>query len=280
MTRIFREPLIHFLLIGALLFIFFEMFGGAGEESGNAITITVGEQKMVQENFARTWQRPPTQEELDGLIEDKVRDEIAYFEAVAMGLDKEDPYIRRRLRMKLELLVEDLAASAPPSEEELLDYLERNREKFREESQTAFSHVYLKADRQAGLSEDVAALLSQLKTAEKGELLENYGDAIMLPRVYPLTPASVIDRQLGQGFSEAVNQMEPGIWLGPVKSSYGYHLVRLEAMVPGYDPPLSEIRDEVERELLADRRQEMLEKAYERLREKYTVVVESQAEQG
>ena len=102
----------------------------------------------------------------------------------------------------------------------------------------------------------------------------------MLPRVYPLTPASVINGQLGQGFSEAVNQMEPGIWLGPVKSSYGYHLVRVEEMVPGYDPPLSKIRNEVERELLADRRQEMLEKAYERLREKYTVVVESQAEQG
>lgn len=279
MKKILKEPLLHFLLIGALLFSVFEMFGSSAEESGGTIRVSAGDIKMLQGNFSRSWQRPPSPQELDGLIKEKVREEIAYLEATSLGLDKEDPYIKRRLRMKMELLIDDLAASAPPSEEELQDYLERNREKFREDAGIAFSHVYLDVDRHGDtLEKDAAELITRLQAAGAEAILENFGDATMLPRTYPLTPAKVIDRQLGSGFSKAIVDMEPGTWLGPVKSGYGLHLVRVDTVVPGYDPPLSEIRAVVEREMMAERRREMLNTAYDRLTQKYTVIVEPLAE--
>ena len=276
MKKILTEPLIHFLLIGALLFIVFELFGASDEERGKTITITSGDISMLQGNFTRTWQRPPSKKELDGLIEDRVREEIAFLEATALGLDQEDPYIRRRLRMKMELLVEDLAASAPPADDDLLEYLERNREKFREDTQIAFSHVYLDPNRRSDtLDDEISELLVQLGTLDGKENPENYGDATLLPNVYPLTRAEAIDRQFGQGFAEMVEEMEPGTWQGPVTSSYGLHLVRLDAIVEGYDPALDDIRAAVERELMAERRRVMLESTSDRLRQKYTVVIQS-----
>ena len=276
MKKILQEPLIHFLLFGALLFLVFELFASSDAERDRTITITAGDINMLRETFSRTWQRPPTQEELEGLIEDKVREEITYLEATALGLDQEDPYIRRRLRMKMELLVEDLAASATPADTELQQYLEDNREKFREDTRIAFSHVYLDPERRRDtLDDDFDELLDQLAMAGKAEILEDYGDAIMLSRTYPLTPAVVIDRQFGQGFAEQMVNMAPGTWRGPVRSSYGVHLVRVDEIEQGYDPPLADIRAAVERELTAVRRRDMLEKTYARLRQKYTVVVES-----
>jgi hypothetical protein len=276
MKKIFLEPLIHFLLIGALLFIVFELFGSSNEESGTTITITSGDISILQGTFTRTWQRPPSEKELDGLIEDKVREKIAYLEATALGLDQEDPYIRRRLRMKMELLVEDLAASAPPADEELQEYLERNRETFREDTRIAFTQVYLDPTRRSeSLDEEVGELLIRLETFDEQQIPENYGDTTMLPTVYQLTRAEVIDRQFGRGFADAVAEMEPGTWQGPVASSYGLHLVRLDEIVEGYDPALDDIRAVVERELMTERRRVMLENTYDRLRQKYTVVIES-----
>ena len=119
MKKLLKDPLLHFLLIGAALFLVFGLIKGPAGNEENRIVITGGDIESLQANFARTWQRPPTESELAGLIEDKVRDEIAYREAVAMGLDQDDAVIRRRLRMKMELLVEDIAGLSSPTDEEL-----------------------------------------------------------------------------------------------------------------------------------------------------------------
>ena len=141
MKKLIADPLFHFLLIGAALFIIFELFSGPGEAYQNKIVVTQGDIAALQANFTRTWQRPPTEKELFGLIEESVRDEIAYREAVKMGLDQNDSYIRRRLRMKMELLMEDLGSLAPPTDRELSDFLARNREPFRRDPQVGFTHV-------------------------------------------------------------------------------------------------------------------------------------------
>ena len=131
MRKLLKDPLLHFLLIGALLFLVFELIKSPTGIQENRIFITTGDIQSLQANFARTWQRPPTEDELSGLIEDKVRDEIAYRESVAMGLDQDDPVIRRRLRMKMELLVEDVAGLSQPTDEDLETYLAEHQESFR-----------------------------------------------------------------------------------------------------------------------------------------------------
>lgn len=279
MKNFLKEPLLHFLVIGALLFLVFQITGKSDVDNEKTITITAGNIKMLQGNFARTWKRQPTPEELEGLIKDRVREEIAYLEAIAMGLDQEDPYIKNRLRMKMELFIGDLAASMPPSDDELAEYLERNREKFKEDAHIAFSHVYLKADRgRDSLDDDIGELLRRLEAEEGTYNLEDYGDFTMLPRTYPLTPSRLIDRQFGNGFSDKIMGMEPGSWLGPVESGYGLHLVLIEEFRPAYDPPLSDIRVAVEREFMAERRRDTLDKMYDSLREKYSVIIESRTE--
>ena len=279
MKNFLKEPLTHFLIIGALLFIVFEIFASSDPENEKTITITTDNIKMLEGNFARTWRRQPTQEELDGMIQDRVREEMAYHEALAMGLDKEDPYIKNRLRMKMELLIEDIAASITPTDDELAEYLEGNRENYREDMQIAFSHVFLSADRaQNTLDGDIVELLHRLE-ADKGEIrLENYGDSTMLPSTYQLTPLVLIERQFGKRFSDKIREMKEGSWLGPIQSSYGYHLVLIEEIRPAYDPPLSDIRVAVERDLMSERRRSVLDKMYDGLEDTYSVIIESRTE--
>ena len=274
MKKILNDPLLHFFAIGCLLFLVFEYFGSAGEDEDLTIRVSSGDIKALEASFSRTWQRQPSREELDGLIDEKVRDEIAYREAVALGLDRDDAYIRRRLRMKMELLVEDITTAVPPTDEELKAYLDENRQAFRQEMRLAFNHVYLNPDQHGTtLDTDIQRLLEELE--RKGEQADPrmYGDAIMLPRIYSLSSVNVIDRQYGAGFSKELAGMEAGRWQGPVRSSYGLHLVLVRQKKEAYAPELKEVRAAVERELMSARRQEVRKQTYDTLLDKYSIVV-------
>lgn len=281
MRKLLADPLFHFLFIGAALFVIFEIFSGPGTSFEDKIIITQGDITALQANFARTWQRQPTEKELVGLIEDRVRDEIAYREAVKMGLDQNDSYIRRRLRMKMELLIEDLGTLAPPTERELSDFLAENREPFRKEPQVEFAHVYLNVEKRAKtLEEDSRLLLHELNQIGAAADPENFGDAIMLPKQYPLSPLNIIARQFGGTFAADIAGLQPGAWQGPIASSYGLHLVLITDRVAGRDPELSEVRPAVEREFVARRQREIKEEAYRKLKEQYPVEVESNENSG
>ena len=163
MKALLREPLVHFLLLGGLLFLFFEWRGSGGPTSSR-IVITPGLVEHLASGFGRTWQRPPTDAELKGLIDDYVKEEIATREAVGMGLDRDDTIIRRRLRQKLEFLVEDAASSAPPTDAELEAWLEKHPQSFRAEPQLAFRQVYVSPERRgASAGQDAVKLLAQLR---------------------------------------------------------------------------------------------------------------------
>lgn len=281
MKKLLADPLFHFLLIGATLFIIFELFSGPGEAYQNKIVVTQGNITALQANFTRTWQRPPTDKELVGLIEESVRDEIAYREAVKMGLDQNDSYIRRRLRMKMELLMEDIGTLDPPTEGELSDFLAKNREPFRREPQVGFAHVYLNVEKRANtLEEDSRLLLHELNQIGAAANPENFGDAIMLPKQYPLSPLNIIARQFGGKFAADIAGLQPGSWQGPIESGYGLHLVLITESVAGRDPELSEIRPAVEREFVARRQRAIKEEAYRKLKEQYPVEIEKKQDPG
>jgi hypothetical protein len=279
MNKRLNDPLLHFLLSGALLFLVFELIKSPVGDQENNIVITRGDIDSLQANFTRTWQRPPTEDELNGLIEDKVQGEIAFREAVAMGLDQDDAVIRRRLRMKMELLVEDVAGLSPPTDEDLEAYLAENRESFRQQPQVSFMHVYLNSDKRGARVEDNAReILARLSSAGLDADLESFGDPNMLPKELPLYYINDIGRLFGVEFSRQILEVKPGAWTGPVWSSYGLHLVYVRERIEGRDPALDEVRKEVEREWSAKRRREFKEETYKKLRERYTVIIEETPE--
>jgi hypothetical protein len=277
MNKLIKDPLLHFLLIGALLFLVFELIKSPVGNQENRIVITRGDIDALQANFARTWQRPPTENEISGLIKEKVRDEIAYREAVAMGLDQGDSVIRRRLRMKMELIVEDVAGLSSPTDEDLEAYLVEHRESFYQQPQVSFMHVYLNSDKRgARVEDDARQILTKVSAAGIDADPESYSDPNMLPKKLPLYYINDIGRLFGADFSRQILEVKPGGWTGPVWSSYGLHLVYVWERIEGRDPKLDEVRKEVEREWSAKRRKEFKEETYNKLRERYTIVIEEQ----
>ena len=276
MKRFLREPLVHFLLFGGLLFRYFEWRGGSGGPGSSRIVITPGLVEHLSSGFARTWQRPPTDAELKGFVDEYVKEEIATREAVGMGLDRDDTIIRRRLRQKLEFLVEDAASSSAPTDTELAAWLQKHPESFPAEPQLSFRQVYVSQTGRGGASAAAEAhkLLARLRSKGKDAATEGLGDPSMLPAEMPLGPLREVSRAFGEAFAQDLMKIEPGQWTGPVASPYGLHLVLVRERVAGAAPALSEIRPQVERELLAERRKKELDALYERLLQKYTVTIE------
>ena len=163
MKRILKEPLVHFLLLGALLFGGYELVNRNAEPAPGRIVISQGQIASVVENFTRTQQRPPTREEMEGLIRAQVRGEVYYREALALGLDKDDAIIRRRLQQKMEFISDDIAAQAQPTDTELNVFLQAHPDKFRVEQQFTFRQLYLNPEKHGtNLASDAAQLLAKL----------------------------------------------------------------------------------------------------------------------
>ena len=276
LKNILREPLLHFLLIGAALFIVFEMTQEQGPDAPNRIVVSPGQLEQLAAQFKRTWMRQPTQEELDSLIKGYVRNEVYYREALALGLDRNDPQVRQRMRLKLEFLLEDLTAEDAPSDELLNTFLQQHPDRFFIQPQVSFQQLYLNPDKRADFDADAKRILKQL---QQGAAVATLGDATMLP--YELTQASQneIRRSFGEDFAADVVKLPVGDWSGPIYSQLGVHLVRVSKHTAGYLPELAQVRDQVERDYLAQRRQQLKDKAYEKLREGYEVVIQEAATQ-
>ena len=269
-----REPLVHFLALGALLFIAFNVWGS--RESGGRVVVTPTLVEHLADTFALTWQRRPTSEELVALVDDHVKEEILYREALALGLDKDDVVIRRRLRQKMEFLSEDTAIMAEPSDEDLAQYLAGHPDDFRVESLTSFRHIFLSSDRRgAALDADASRLLDELRsgTIDEAEATKR-GDPFLLASNFDAVSEHALGAQLGDGFAAALVGLPVGVWSGPIESAYGKHLVFITERTQGRVPPLTEVRDAVEREWRTGERREANEAFYAKLRERYAVTVE------
>jgi hypothetical protein len=279
MRNALREPLLQFLVLGLALFLLFE-WRGSGTGSSR-IVVTSGQIEQFASGFARTWQRPPTQAELKGLVDEHVKEEIATREAIATGLDRDDTIIRRRLRQKLEFLAEDAADQAPPTDAEVQGWLEAHPDAFRTESQVAFRQVLVSRERRGtGAPAEAERLLTRLRAAGPGADAAHLGDPTMLPAEMQLVPVREVRLTFGDGFAHAIEALAPGQWSGPVDSAYGLHLVLVTERVAAGKPDLSAIRSEVEREVVTERRRKDLDSLYRRLISKYSVTIEMPAPSG
>ena len=267
-----KEPLVHFLLIGGLLFALYQWRGGGG---ASRIVITQGQVAALASSFERTWMRPPSDVELKGLVDDFVREEIAVREAASQGLEDGDIVIRRRLRQKFEFLLEDEVAAAPPGDAELQAWLDAHADQFRRDPIVGFRQVFFSADRRgAAARTDAEAALARLRTGADPATL---GDPTLLPLELPPSELRDISRQFGDAFAAAISPLEPGQWAGPIESGFGLHLVLVTAATPGLAPDLAQVRQEVAREVLAARRTAALDSLYQRLSGKYRISIERSA---
>jgi len=278
MTRLIKEPLLHFLLLGALVFAG-NAWMNRDAASKDELIVSLAQQENLARTFSRTWQRLPTTEELDGLIRDYVREQIAYRESLALGLDKEDIIIRRRMRQKLELLTEDLATLAPPSDDELKVWLDSHPDDFRLPASSSLQQIYFSIDDSMAAADQAAGKLLSLLAADESAIdIESAGDRSLLPSQLK----NVSDREMrsifGGEFADEVARLEPGRWSGPVRSGYGIHLIKLDNRIEGRAPTLEEVSDAVARDWFAARKAQAIDALYEQLAEKYAITIEQATE--
>jgi hypothetical protein len=274
-SKLLREPLIHFLLIGAALFLIFRIGGGQKSQSPDEIVVTQGVIESLVMSWEKTWQRPPMPKEMEGLVESYIKQEVLYREALAMGLEKNDTIVKRRLGQKMTFLFEDVADMSQVTDEQLTQYLAENEETYRIDAQFTFSHAYLNPDkRKESLEEDAKLLLAELQGSQGAGGAAQYGDSLLLPYSFESLPARDVDRQFGTGFAAQLSELQTGAWTGPVRSGFGVHFIFIEERIESRVPDLDEVRDAVERDLVAQRRREANEKIYQRLRDRYTVTIE------
>jgi hypothetical protein len=276
MKKLLREPLTHFLLLGAAIFFAFHWISGHQVAESGHIVITQSRIENLAATFARTWQRPPTATELDGLIRDYVREEVATREALALGLDRDDTIIRRRLRQKLEFVSEDVAAQAQPTDDELRAYWQAREHAFRAESRFTFRQIYFNPKRHGdNLARDIAQLLAELQKAGAKANTSALGDPVIIEHQFDAAPVSEIVQLFGEKFAQRLGELPTGQWQGPVESGYGVHLVFVSERTEGRMPTLQEVRDTVRREWANARRLEANEQFYQALVRRYTVTIEN-----
>jgi hypothetical protein len=273
--KLLSEPLMHFLLLGAAIFVIYSLVSEDRGSKPGHIIVTQGKITNLAATFARIWQRPPAAQELEGLIQEYIREEVLYREALALGLDRDDTVIRRRLRQKMEFVSEDFAAQVEPSDDDLRAYLQLHSEAFAIEPRFTFRQVYLDPQRRgAHLARDLDRLLAELQQAGDTADVAALGDAFLLPRDVEDAPATDVRKAFGDMFVTGLSALTPGQWQGPMPSSYGVHLVYVIERTEGHMPQLPDVRAAVRREWANARRVEATERFYHTLLQRYTVSIE------
>ncbi|MCI0539570.1 MAG: peptidyl-prolyl cis-trans isomerase [Verrucomicrobiales bacterium] len=276
MKKLIREPLVHFLLLGAALFSVYAALTRNAVASREDILVTSGQIENLAATFAKVWQRPPTAEELKAQIDQYVKEEILSREAMKLGLDQNDTVIRRRLQQKMEFIAEDFAAATEPTEAELADHLAKHPSQFAQEKRFTFRQVFLNPQKRGDQVEgDTTALLAKLEQDGAKADTSTLGDSLLLPHEFADEPQRAVAAQFGQEFAAGLAKLKPGEWSGPIQSGYGTHLVFVTARTEGRIAALDEVRDQVKRELMNARRLEANQKFLESLLATYRVTIQS-----
>ncbi len=284
MKRWLREPLLHFLLLGVVLFgaYAYSQRGRGGFESSKQIALTLDDLRTMDLYFESQWHRQPTPAEFQAMVEDKVREEVLYREGLAMSLDKDDEIVKRRMAQKMQFLAEDVATAHEPSMAELKAWFEKNSSKFALPSRYSFRHLYFSPDKRGkNAQEDAAKTLARIAgQPEDSKLAVSSGDSFMFQDYYGDRTPEAIAKEFGPQFAVAVEKLKPGSWQGPIESGYGWHLVYVDTVIPGRIPAFEEMEPDVKTAWLAEQKKLAWQKAYRKMRAKYTVLLPAPPDQG
>ena len=275
--RVLREPLVHFLLIGIALFAFYGLLAPTlSQPSSNRIELTKDDLNQLQVTWMAQWKRPPTTDEMKGLIETRVRQEIMYREALARGLDEGDEIVKRRLAQKMDFLTDDVSAIREPESSELRAWFNQNPMRFALPSHITFHHLYFSPDKRGRQTQSDAQLAFErlsTKPLEAAQAL-NIGDPFMDKGYFADSLPEQISRVFGTKFSESLFKLKSGSWQGPVESGLGWHLVWVETLTPGRPQEFEEADPaQVRNEWISAQREESKSKAFAAIRQRYEIVV-------
>lgn len=277
--KLLREPLFQFAILGGLLFAIYAFASDTfSADEARRIEMNEAEITFLAANWQRQWQRPPMEQELRALVDARVREEVLYREALAVGLDQNDIVVRRRMVQKMEMLSQDLALLADPTDAELQTFFDERKEEYRVPPRLSFSHIYFNADsRGAAVEDDARRVLADLRGMNPvPERAPELGDRFMLPYDYSLRAPLEVQQQFGSYFAEEILKLAPG-WQGPVGSGYGVHLVYVGDRVEGRIPELAEVRDRVVNDYNRDRSERANAALYDGLRTNYEIIVDEEA---
>ena len=277
MNKLIKEPLLHFMVIGALIFVVFAVVNK--EEislDGKKVVVSAGDIERLAANWSKKWNRQPTESELKGLIDSYIREEVYYREALALGLDKDDTILRRRLMQKMEFLSNDLADLSNPDEAALNEYFLANSDKYELPARISFTHIYFNLVKHGNRIFDTAGkVLADIQAASPPiSHAPDRGDSFMLQYDFTLETPFEVSRLFGQQFTEELFQLEADSWLGPIASGYGLHLVMITEKIDARMPDLASVIDNVRTDYMFEHRQKTNKAIYERFKEQYEIVVE------
>ena len=273
--RWLREPLLHFLLAGALIFAVYQLLHPAAGriDPANQITLTQDDLRQLAVHWLAQGRPPPTVAEMRELVDERVREEILSREAAALGLDKDDEIIKRRLVQKMNFLAQDLAALQAPSDADLAQWYAENSDRFALPPRASFRHLYFSLDR-PGARERSGAVLDKIagKPADAPEAA-GLADPFMFQDYYAERTPEQVAREFGPPFAKALFGLKPGAWQGPVQSGYGWHLVFISSIEPRRVPAFEEIEPDVKSAWLDQKQGEIKRTTFDAMRARYTVVV-------
>jgi len=267
LMRFLREPLFHFIAIGSLIFALYAVVGETGEAPANVIVIMPQRIDQLATGFSSIWKRMPTDDEMDTLIDEEVREEVYYREALALGLDQNDTIVRRRMRQKMEFLLDTGAYLQEPAAGELEAYFAANEDYDRSAPRLSVEQVYRGETPGAATITRALSALQSDPAADPSAL----GERTLLPAQLGLSPPNAVDGVFGNNFFDRIAELPPGEWAGPLVSAFGVHLVRILDHQPARTPPLEKIRDAVLKNWQEAKAREIRENDYAARRQHYVV---------
>ena len=277
MPKLLRDPLLHFLILGSLLFVvYIAMNPPADATAGNQIRVTQGDIDRLRQIFEKQRQYPPTAEELQGLIQAHLKEEVLYREALAMGLDKDDAIVRRRMAQKLEFLITDVTVPDEVDDAVLMEFYEKNAVDYMRAARLSFRHIYFNPDRRGErLLDEANAALQTLQTTGAGlQAPDDMGDRSMLETQFQQKSTVDISRLFGSEFADSIATLAPGSWQGPIRSGYGLHLVIVYEREAAGRHSFAEVRERVKNDYLFELRQSRNDEVLDKLKSRYEIVVD------
>jgi peptidyl-prolyl cis-trans isomerase C len=275
--RWLREPLLHFLVIGAALFVVYAALNRDPNDPKDRRRIVLAENDLSQMTIATLAQgRPaPTIEQMRNLLEAKIREEVLCREALAMGLDKDDIIVKRRMLQKMDFLAEDLSDLREPSRDELQAWFRNNAQRFAYPPRISFRHLYFSFDKHGANTAEAAAEALRQIAGKPADSLDAaaLADPFMFRDYYADRSPDQLGSEFGAKFEQALFDLKPGSWQGPIESGFGWHLVFVDSLTPGRVPEFVEVESEVKSEWIKDERAEFKRKAYEAMKARYEIVL-------
>ncbi len=250
MKRWLKEPLLHFVLLGAAIFALDAALSGDAARAGDdRIVVSAGRVENLTALFTKTWQRAPSAQELRALVDDYILEEALYREGKALGVDQDDTIIRRRVRQKMEFAVDDLIDLVEPTREQLAEWLAAHPEGYASPARYRFRQIYLNPERHGDrLESDAQEVLAALRGLDEAADPRGLGDPSLFEHAFPDESVEAIASTFGDAFVEGLADVPTGEWSGPLRSAFGVHFVHVERRTHGEAPSLDEVEAAVARD--------------------------------